>query len=51
MPSILYEKLLDHFGHDIVIASYADGLNLAIECEECNEVIISEDLEPEQEEE
>lgn len=43
---IMFEKINDHFGHSIVIArynGYSKGkkvvANVAIECEDCNEVI------------
>ena len=49
----MYNKLKEHIGHEIVCVGYAlkdeqgnrqsEYENIAIECETCNEVIISED--------
>lgn len=50
----MFKRLKEHIGHDIVCVGYAlqdletgerksDYQNIAIECETCNEVIISED--------
>lgn len=44
-----YETLLNHLGHDVVIVAYGskddDGemeiWNVALECEDCNEVLYS----------
>ena len=42
-----YEKLKEHFGHDIEIAKYENSKNpdqcFTIECIDCNEVICSYD--------
>jgi hypothetical protein len=48
-----YKELKRHIGHDIVYVGYAlkdeqgnrqsDWENIAIECETCNEVLISKD--------
>jgi hypothetical protein len=44
------EKLLAHIGHPIVIATYGDGWDVTVECEKCNEVLVSsEDFEEETE--
>ncbi len=45
-----YKDLIAHKGHEIVIATYGnnkrrDNLNVAIKCEDCNEVLISFDKE------
>ena len=37
--SDLYEKLRTHIGHEIVCVIYADGQNVAVECETCNCVL------------
>jgi len=37
------EKMLEHYGHKIVIAKYA-GENIALECETCYEVLADADL-------
>ena len=41
----MYEKLKPHIGHNIVCVSYGkDGeepVDICIECEDCNEVLIS----------
>ena len=42
-------ELERHFNHDIVIARYSglddEPVNYAVECETCNEVIIDEEVE------
>jgi hypothetical protein len=49
-----YQKLKNHIGHNIVCVGYAlqdkatgerrsDWQNIAIECDDCNEVLISYD--------
>jgi hypothetical protein len=47
MPYIDEEKLLPHVGHfDVFVSAYGplDNIeNLAVECEECNEVLIDAD--------
>jgi hypothetical protein len=41
---ITYDKIKSHIGHDVEVVSYGDDMqNVAIECIECNEVIIDED--------
>jgi len=39
----MYKKIKRHVGHDIVAVEYGDGVNVAIECETCSEVIVDED--------
>jgi len=39
----MYDKLIRHVGHNIDCASYADGQNVAIECLDCNEILVDED--------
>ncbi len=39
----MYEKIKEHIGHKIECVEYGDGLNVAIECMDCYEVIIDED--------
>ena len=49
--NIEYNNFLNHFGHDVFIVKYgtveengkAYPLNIALECEDCNEVIDSYD--------
>ena len=49
--NIEYNNFLNHFGHDVFIVKYgtveengkAYPLNIALECEDCNEVIESYD--------
>lgn len=44
MKNYMYEKLKNHIGHDIVCVAYGDINNpddICIECEDCNEVLIS----------
>jgi hypothetical protein len=54
MKNYMYEKLKNHIGHDIVCVAYGDINNpddICIECEDCNEVLISaETYEEEQQE-
>lgn len=39
-----YDELLVHRGHDVVIVTYgSDAENVALECEECFEVIVDFD--------
>lgn len=38
-----YKELVHHVGHDLVCVSYADGENVAVECETCNEVLFDYD--------
>lgn len=49
MSAFDYRELARHVGHKIVCVSYADGENVAIECQKCNEVLL--DYEREEEEE
>ena len=44
MASANYAELNAHFGHKIVIANYAEE-NVAVECEDCFEVLIDFDSE------
>jgi hypothetical protein len=47
----MYEKLKPHIGHNIVCVGYGNEtelIDICIECEDCNEVLISsEDFEEE----
>ena len=41
-----YEDLKNHIGHEIVCVAYGkidDPVNMAIECETCNEVLVDFD--------
>jgi hypothetical protein len=38
-----YSDLADHYGHSLDVAIYGDQANIAIECENCNEVLIDFD--------
>jgi hypothetical protein len=40
-----YNDLAEHFGHPLHIAIYGDQTNVAIECEECDEVLLDFDNE------
>jgi hypothetical protein len=42
-----YNELASHFGHPLDIAIYGVGNNVAIECMECNEVLLDFDNEGE----
>ena len=44
MASANYEELNAHIGHSVVVANYATE-NVAIECEDCSEVLIDFDRE------
>ena len=40
----IFEKLKNHIGHNIVCVAYGnlnDPMDICIECEDCNEVLIS----------
>jgi len=41
----LYKGIMEHYGHDIEVANYADGTNVAIECVTCYTVLIDVNLE------
>lgn len=43
MSAFNYLELKNHLGHDIVCVEYANGVNVAIECETCNEVLLDYD--------
>ena len=48
----MYERLLSHVGHEVVVAYYGEmpePANVAIECETCHEVIVDQDREVEEE--
>lgn len=42
-----YSDLAVHFGHSLTVALYGEGDNVAIECEECSEVLLDFDNEDE----
>ena len=46
-PQACYEELKDHIGHKVVVVGYGrpheEIINVAIECEDCGEVIIDFD--------
>jgi hypothetical protein len=42
-----YNELADHYGHSLNVAIYGDQTNIAIECENCNEVLLDFDNEEE----
>ena len=40
----MYDKIVKHIGHNIEVASYGDPIvNVAVECMDCNEVIVDAD--------
>ena len=43
MSAYDYDSLKNHVGHTIVVVAYADGENVACECETCSEVILDYD--------
>jgi hypothetical protein len=42
-----YADLSAHQGHNLTVALYGEGVNVAIECEECHEVLLDYDKEGE----
>ena len=38
-----FEQLRAHVGHDVEVVIYGDGVNISVECMDCNEVIYSID--------
>lgn len=40
MNEVLYERMCEHIGHRIEIASYASRENVAVECVTCGCVIV-----------
>jgi hypothetical protein len=45
--SMMTSRFAEHFGHDIVIAKYTDGIvepTYAVECETCYEVLIDDEV-------
>lgn len=42
-----YKELREHLGHNVTVAMYGDDVNVSIECEDCNEVLVSYDNEEE----
>ncbi len=44
---MMNSRFAEHFGHDIVIAKYTDGIAepvYAVECETCYEVLIDDEV-------
>lgn len=48
MSAFNYKELRRHVGHKIVCVEYANGVNVAIECEDCNEVLLDYDRDEEE---
>ena len=45
--NLLWDKLNEHFGHNVVIARYGDvndPASVCLECEDCCEVILDAEL-------
>ena len=40
----LYKGIMEHYGHDIEVANYGEGTNVAIECATCYTVLIDVNL-------
>lgn len=38
-----YNDLAEHYGHSLTVALYGEGDNVAIECEECYDVLLDFD--------
>ncbi len=45
MSCLGYEDLLRHMGHTIVCVTYGMGENVALECEDCSEILLNFDKE------
>lgn len=43
MSAFNYESLKRHVGHKIACVSYGNGANVAVECEDCHEVLLDYD--------
>lgn len=43
MSAFNYDELKRHVGHKITCVTYGEGQNVAIECEDCNEVLLDYD--------
>jgi hypothetical protein len=43
MSAFNHEELLRHAGHNIACVTYGEGENVALECEDCNEVLLDYD--------
>lgn len=44
---MMNSRFAEHFGHDVVIAKYTDGIvepSYAVECETCFEVLIDDEV-------
>jgi hypothetical protein len=39
-PTELYTQLEEHVGHQLEVVSYANGVNIAIECIDCGCVLV-----------
>lgn len=53
MENFMYERLKPHIGHNVVCVYYGDKddpADICIECEDCNEVLISAEIYDYQEE-
>ena len=44
-----YEELSEHYGHSLEVVMYGEGVNVALECNDCNEVLLDYDKEEEDE--
>ena len=38
-----YEELSTHYGHSLEVVMYGEGVNVSLECEDCNEVLLDYD--------
>ena len=43
MSAFNYDELKRHVGHTITCVTYGEGQNVAIECEDCNEILLDYD--------
>ena len=55
MSATNFEELYKHYGHSVVVARYTgldgEAVNVAIECEQCQEILLDYDNEKEGENE
>lgn len=37
-----YDRIAAHVGHEVAVVSYGEGLNVAVECIDCGEILFDE---------
>ena len=50
MSAYSYQELREHIGHAVVVVEYGNGVNVAIECEDCCEVLLDFDEDEDEDE-